>query len=284
MSRTPGDLPPGDRGGTTYARPVSPAAPDSERSSTDADRLVFDPIRAGGTLVEIVDLGRISYDDALAVQRRRRDAVVEQRTSGGGMAILLLEHDPAVVTVTRRPAAASHVLASPEMLAARGVQLRETDRGGDVTWHGPGQVVAYAILDLPRFGLRVGSHMRLLEQVVIDAIDRHGLGGRRDPGATGVWIGEGPTAAKIAAMGVRVGRGVSMHGLALNVDCDLSHFGLIVPCGLAGRPVTSLAKELAAAAPSVAEVKRGLAAAFARRLGELVVDPDGGAPGDVGRS
>jgi lipoyl(octanoyl) transferase len=241
----------------------------SSRSPTAVDRL-----RANGVEVEMVDLGRISYDEALVRQRSIRDRVLAERAAGGGMTILLLEHDPPVVTVTRRPSAASHVLASPEALAARGVELRETDRGGDVTWHGPGQVVAYAILDLPRFGLRVGSHMRLLEQVVIDTIGEHGLEGRRDPGATGVWIGEGPAAAKIAAMGVRVGRGVSMHGLALNVDCDLSHFGLIVPCGLAGRPVTSMAKALGAAPPSVAEVKRGLAAAFARRLAAL--------PGDSG--
>jgi len=240
--------------------------PDAARSSSGP--VALGTARAGDSVVEILDLGRIAYDDALARQREIRDRVLSGRGAGEGMAILLLEHDPPVVTVTRRPSAAGHVLATPEMLAAHGVERRETDRGGDVTWHGPGQVVAYAILDLPRFGLRVGSHMRLLEQVVIDTIAEHGLDGRRDPGATGVWIGEGPTAAKIAAMGVRVGRGVSMHGLALNVDCDLGHFDLIVPCGLAGRPVASMAKALGDASPSVDEVKRGLAAAFARRLRE----------------
>lgn len=248
-----------------------PNAPDSE--PRPAGGIAFDPVRTAAGVVEIVDLGRISYDDALVRQRAIRDEIVAKRDSGSGMAILLLEHDPAVVTVTRRPSAAGHVLATAEMLASRGVERRETDRGGDVTWHGPGQVVAYAMLDLPRFGLRVGSHMRMLEQVVIDAIRGHGLEGGRDPGATGVWIGEGGAAAKIAAMGVRVGRGVSMHGLALNVDCDLSHFGLIVPCGLAGRPVTSMARELGAAAPSVAEVKRDLAAAFSRRLREQADAP-----------
>lgn len=227
---------------------------------------------AAGGRVEVVDLGRISYDEALARQRAIRDRVLAERESGRGMTILLLEHDPSVVTVTRRPSAAGHVLASEAELARRGVQLRETDRGGDVTWHGPGQVVAYAMLDLPRFGLRVGSHMRLLEQVVIDAIAPHGLEGRRDPGATGVWIGEGPRAAKIAAMGVRVGRGISMHGLALNVDCDLSHFDAIVPCGLAGRPVTSIAREVGSGAPSVGEVKRAVAEAFAVRLGRPAED------------
>ncbi len=227
-------------------------------------RLVPNPIEAGMLVVE--DLGRIAYDDALALQRDARDRLLAGRDSGEPMRLFLLEHDPAVITVSRRPTAAGNVLASDVMLARHGIERRETDRGGDVTYHGPGQVVAYAILDLPRLGLRVTSHMRLLEQVVIDVIAGFGVTGRRDPTATGVWVGEALSAAKIAAMGVRVGRGVSMHGLALNVEPDLSHFGLIVPCGLVGRPVTSLARELGASCPSVAEVKAALEAAFRRRL------------------
>lgn len=243
---------------------IEPAAADSRRCDGAGPALVPAPIDPGMLVVE--DLGRISYDAALAIQREARDRLIGGRESGEPMRICLLEHDPPVITVSRRPTAAGHVLASDALLARHGIERRETDRGGDVTYHGPGQVVAYAILDLPRLGLRVTSHMRLLEQVVIDVIAGHGVIGRRDPAATGVWVGEGPAAGKIAAMGVRVGRGVSMHGLALNVEPDLSHFGLIVPCGLVGRPVTSLARELGASCPSVAEVKAALTDAFRRRL------------------
>ena len=216
--------------------------------------------------IEFEDLGRIGYDDALAIQRAARDELLAGRDRRAPMRIYLLEHDPPVITVSRRPTAAGNVLASEAILARHGIERRETDRGGDVTYHGPGQVVAYAILDLPRLGLRVTSHMRLLEQVVIDVLADHGVVGHRDPSATGVWVGDGSAAGKIAAMGVRVGRGISMHGLALNVDPDLAHFGLIVPCGLIGRPVTSLRQELGATCPSVSEVKEAVGEAFKRRL------------------
>lgn len=217
--------------------------------------------------LEVRDLGRISYDAALAVQREAHAAVLAGREGPpASMQLLLLEHDPPVVTVSRRPSSAGNVLVDAATLAHLGIERRETDRGGDVTYHGPGQVVAYAIFDLLALGLRVHDHMRMLEEAVIEAIAAHGVAGRRDATATGVWVGEGPAAAKVAAMGVRIGRGVSMHGLALNVDPDLSHFGLIVPCGLAGRPVTSLRRELGDRCPSVPEVKSALAAWFADRL------------------
>ncbi|MFZ9691525.1 MAG: lipoyl(octanoyl) transferase LipB [Phycisphaerales bacterium] len=236
----------------------------SDPAPTAAEGPVPCPIAPGDLAVE--DLGRISYDEALAIQRSARDRLFAGREAGEPMRIFLLEHDPPVITVSRRPTAAGNVLASEAALARPGIERRETDRGGDVTYHGPGQVVAYAIFDLPRLGLRVTSHMRLLEQVVIDVIEGLGVIGRRDPSATGVWVGEGPAAGKIAAMGVRVGRGISMHGLALNVDPDLSHFGLIVPCGLAGRPVTSLARELGEACPTVPQAKAALEDAFRRRM------------------
>lgn len=226
----------------------------------------FVPLPVPSSEIEFEDLGRISYDDALAIQRSTRDEVLAGRDRRAPMRVYLLEHDPPVITVSRRPTAAGNVLASEALLARHGIERRETDRGGDVTYHGPGQVVAYAILDLPRLGLRVTSHMRLLEQVVIDVIGTFGIVGHRDPSATGVWVGDGSAAGKIAAMGVRVGRGISMHGLALNVEPDLAHFGMIVPCGLVGRPVTSLRQELGATCPSVAEVKGALEAAFRRRL------------------
>ncbi|MSR29083.1 MAG: lipoyl(octanoyl) transferase [Phycisphaerales bacterium] len=213
-------------------------------------------------IVDFVDLGRISYASAYEIQRQAHERVVAARIelqsprmrgeSAG--TVYLLEHDPPVVTVSRRSGAAEHVLASPERLAQLGVELVETDRGGDVTWHGPGQVVAYLILDLNRLGLRIHGYLRLLEGAVIATVAEFGLEGRRDPSATGVWIGDG----KVCAMGVRLSRWVSMHGIALNVDPDLSQFGLIVPCGLVGRSVTSLRRELGDRCPTVDEAKSAL--------------------------
>ncbi|MDA0803072.1 MAG: lipoyl(octanoyl) transferase LipB [Planctomycetota bacterium] len=199
--------------------------------------------------MDVRDLGRIDYDSALALQRELQASVIDERVRTGEPArrgyLLLLEHDPPVVTVTKRRGAASNVLVSEQQLAARGIQLRETDRGGDVTYHGPGQLVAYVIVDINRLGVGVHGFMRLLEQAVIDTLARAGLGGERDSSATGVWVGmDGPgTGRKICALGVRFSRYVSMHGLALNVNPDLGHFDAIVPCGLKGRPVTSIAKE-----------------------------------------
>lgn len=237
--------------------------------------------------VEVRDLGRIAYADALEVQRETQAAVIAQREGDrdgeqptAPMVVYLLEHDPPVITVSRRPGAADHLVATPELLAAHGVTVAETDRGGDITYHGPGQLVAYPILDLNRLGLRVHSYMRWLEEIVIETLATYGVRGHRDVCATGVWVGgetdggeaaEAPaetpacerpkTGRKICAMGVRVARWVSMHGLALNVSTDMRHFGLIVPCGLVGRPVTSLALETAAP-PAMPEVKARMARGF----------------------
>lgn len=158
--------------------------------------------------------------------------------------IITVEHDP-VITVTKRPEARGHVLASAELLARSGVELVETDRGGDVTYHGPGQLVVYPIVDLQRTGIRLHGFMRLLEQAVMRAVADLGVHAIRDDAATGVWLPDagGRPERKICAIGIRVSRWISRHGLALNVSPDLGHFGLIVPCGLVGRPVTSLAAE-----------------------------------------
>lgn len=217
------------------------------------------------------DVGRISYSDAYALQLALHARLVAARESGGGPAsLLLLEHDPPVVTVSRRPSAAGNVLLSREALEARGVELAETDRGGDVTWHGPGQLVAYAIADLNAVGLRIHGWMRLLEQCVIGTIAHWGIAGARDESATGVWVGghDGQGGRKICALGVRVSRWCTFHGLALNVAPDLRHFDSIVPCGLVGRPVTSMEAELGGAgcAPPIAHVKRTLARACADAL------------------
>jgi lipoate-protein ligase B len=210
--------------------------------------------------LRVIDLGRIAYAEAYERQEAEAAAVLADREAGTPRigTLFLLEHDP-VVTVSRRAGAAGHVLGSPEALAALGVDVRETDRGGDVTYHGPGQLVGYAILDLNLLKLGLHEYMRLLEQSVIDAAATWGVVGERDPSATGVWVREGETSAKLCAFGVRVRRWVSMHGLGLNVAPDMNHFGLIVPCGLAGRPVTSLKALLGERCPSMDEVKRVVA-------------------------
>lgn len=220
--------------------------------------------------IEVIDLGRLGYRAAYAVQMAHHAEVLEARSAGGSPAarVLLVEHDP-VITVTRKALAGGHVLAGVEALAGLGVALEETDRGGDVTYHGPGQVVAYPIVDLNRFGLRLHAYMRLLEEAVIRVLAGYGIEGRRDPSATGVWVaGADGGEAKIAAMGVRVRRWVSLHGLALNVRPDMAHFGLIVPCGLHGRAVTSLERALGARCPSTEETRARVGAAIVSLLGE----------------
>ena len=207
------------------------------------------------------NLGRLSYAAALACQRARHQSVVEAREAGGGpMWILQVEHEPPVVTVTRRPGVAEHLLVDEARLNALGIELAETDRGGDITYHGPGQLVLYPILDLNRLGLRIHPYLRLLEEAVIRTLKVFGIRGERDPEATGVWVpaaNSGELDRKICAMGVRLSRWCSMHGLALNVEPNLEHFQLIVPCGLS-RPVTSLEQELGAKAPTLAVVREEL--------------------------
>ena len=221
--------------------------------------------------LRVVDLGRVTYADALALQRETHEQLVAGRQQRTPMTVFLLEHDPPVITVTKRVGAAAHVLAGDEMLARHRIERIETDRGGDVTYHGPGQLVAYPILDLSRLGLKVHPYVRWLEQCIIDTLAHDALAGLRDPGATGVWVGaDGVPERKIAAIGVRLSRFASLHGFALNVAPNLEHFDLIVPCGLQ-RPVTSMDAELGEAAPTLDAVKARVSAWFvgetARMLG-----------------
>ncbi|MCL4210061.1 MAG: lipoyl(octanoyl) transferase LipB [Phycisphaerales bacterium] len=188
------------------------------------------------------------------------------------MHLLLVEHDPPVITDSARKTARQPLVATPASRARAGVEVCETDRGGDITYHGPGQLVVYPILDLNTLGLRLHGYMRLLEQVVIDTLARFGIEGHRDDTATGVWVAtaehRAARNAKICAMGVRVSRWVTMHGLALNVTTNLDHFNLIIPCGLVGRGVTSMARELGEQCPSMDEVKEALASCFSARVAE----------------
>jgi lipoate-protein ligase B len=211
----------------------------------------------------VINLGRMEYERAYAEQESWVARIIEDRaraTRDHGCGVMLLVEHPPVITVSRRAGAGAHLLASPGVLAAAGVEVRETDRGGDITYHGPGQQVVYAILDLNLLNLGLHEYMRTLEQAVIDTLAGFGVTGERDAGATGVWVrGE-----KICAMGVRVRRWVSMHGLALNVTTDLSHFGFIVPCGLVGRRVTSLHALLREACPPMHSAGEALAVNLSR--------------------
>ncbi len=224
------------------------------------------------------DLGRMPYAEALAVQRDLLRRVVEARATGGDpqpMYLLLVEHAPPVITISRRRGARGHLVATDAQLAAAGVEVAETDRGGDITYHGPGQLVVYPILDLNTLGLRLHGYMRFLEKIVIDTLARWGIQGSRLEAATGVWV----HGSKICAMGVRLSRWVSMHGLALNVTTNLQHFDLIVPCGLAGRTVTSMQRELGSSCPAMAEVREVVLDRFrAAVAGAGATPPRGQAP------
>lgn len=215
-------------------------------------------------LISVLQLGTIDYATGLRLQEK----LVALRKEGQiGDVLLLLEHAP-VITLGRN-AKSANILASPELLAQRGVEVFECDRGGDVTFHGPGQLVAYPIFDLRGFPsdspnrrtLGVVEFVRRLEEVLIRTCAELGIPTTRIPGLTGVWtepstgyVGTGALTrpveqsstsdAKIAALGVHISRGVTSHGLALNVNTDLTFFNLIIPCGITSRPVTSMQREL----------------------------------------
>lgn len=211
----------------------------------------------------------MSYAEAYARQVAAVEDVVSRRETARAMigTVFFVEHEP-VVTVSRRPEAKKNLIASEEMLRAAGVEVQETDRGGDVTYHGPGQIVCYPVVDLNILNLGIHAYMRLLEQAVIDTCAEYGVECGRDAGATGVWTldADGTPASKIAACGVRVRKWVSMHGLALNVDPDMRHFQLIVPCGLVGRQVTSLKLELKEKSPPLMDVQMVLNSALTRLI------------------
>jgi len=212
--------------------------------------------------MRVIDLGIMRYRDAWARQEEAHQAVLD----GGDEQLLLVEHPP-VITFGRRPNVARNLIASDEQLAKLGVEVVQSDRGGDITFHGPGQLVAYPIVRLLEHRLSVGAYVKRLEHAVIATLADFGLEGRLDPSAVGVWVGYQQRLAKICALGVRIRRGVSMHGIALNVSTDLRYFNLIVPCGLAGRPVTSLHQLLGEAAPPMERVKAALTAQIRAAFG-----------------
>ncbi|HWY43844.1 MAG TPA: lipoyl(octanoyl) transferase LipB [Candidatus Sulfotelmatobacter sp.] len=207
-----------------------------------------------------VDLGLIPYVEAYALQKR---VVAARKLSGIEDVLLFCEH-PHVITQGRN-GKKEHMLAGENVLRQKGVEFFETSRGGDVTYHGPGQIVAYPILNLGAIRRDVVWYVRMLEEAMIRATAEFGIEAKRESGKTGIWVGEGKLGEKLGAIGVHISRWVTSHGLAYNVSTDLRNFELIVPCGIADRKVTSLEKLLGRSV-KLAEVKPKLA----KYLGEVL--------------
>ncbi|MGH7571700.1 MAG: lipoyl(octanoyl) transferase LipB [Gemmatimonadota bacterium] len=220
-----------------------------------AARLTRAPDLHAGVAVE--RRGEVPYGEAWTLQRE----LVRRRAASEILDTLLLLSHPPVVTLGKG-GTIDHLLGSKADLAGRGVEFVETDRGGDITFHGPGQIVGYAIVDLAPRDRDLHRFLRDLEEVLIQALAGFGIAAGRAAGLTGVWVGD----AKVAAMGIRVSRWITHHGFALNVDTDLSYFDLIVPCGIAGRRVTSMA-ELLGRPVERKRVEDALARAFAEVFG-----------------
>lgn len=214
--------------------------------------------------IELIELGLTSYKRALAIQedlfnkiilvkRANRQNTIQESTKNY---LLWVEHSP--VFTIGKSGKQEHLLFDKEDLKQKEIEFYATNRGGDITFHGPGQIVGYPILDLDNFFTDIHKYLRLLEETVILTLQDYGIEGARTIGQTGVWLGaESPFARKICALGVRASRWVTMHGFALNVNTDLSYFEGIIPCGIQGKGVTSMKKELGAKI-SIEEVKTKL--------------------------
>lgn len=222
------------------------------------------PMSDNSSLVTLRDVrfwrpGQVEYGRALAWQHAR----ITGLTSGSeGEAVALLEHPPVYTLGVRGKD--EHFLSAPDVLAMRGASIVRTNRGGDVTFHGPGQLVVYPILDLRTRGLGAAAYVRALEATIVEALTGFGIAGERIRGRPGVWV----DGAKLAAIGVRISRGVSSHGLALNVSTDLDWFDAIIPCGIPDIKVTSL-EYLLGQSLSMQVVEDALIEAFARVFGSL---------------
>ncbi len=222
-----------------------------------------------GTRFTLLRPGTLPYEDAWQLQQRTAEDVRD----GGDPVLILLEHPPVYTLGVRGRDA--NLLLPLDAYASRGAEVRRTDRGGDVTFHGPGQLVGYPIVDLRRHGEGPVWYVRSLEAMLIDVLSRFGIVADRSPGRPGVWVGD----AKIAAIGVRVSRGVTTHGFALNVNTDLAWFRDIVPCGLPAAGVTSM-QALTGETFAMADVEAEVIDAFARQFGaELAEEQTLGAAG-----
>ena len=201
--------------------------------------------------IQLIELGLKSYQEALAVQEKLFNQTIaikranrnQQQQTQTENYLLWVEHTP-VITLGKS-GKSEHLLLDENQLKKKGIEYYPTNRGGDITFHGPGQLVGYPILDLDNFFTDIHKYLRFLEEAIILILEEYGLKGARSDGETGVWLDVGtPFARKICAMGVKASRWVTMHGFALNINTDLSYFEYIVPCGIQGKGVTSMSKEL----------------------------------------
>jgi len=211
--------------------------------------------------IKVIDLGKQAYKPVWDLQEQQLNAIVEQKRKNRSATeptptsnyLYWVEHPP-VITLGKS-GLPKHLLLDEEQLQEKGIEFFTTNRGGDITFHGPGQLVGYPILDLENFFSDIHKYLRLLEEAIILTLEEYGLKAERSEGETGVWLDVGtPFARKICAMGVKASRWVTMHGFALNVNTDLSYFDYIVPCGIQGKAVSSLEREIKRTVP-LAEVK-----------------------------
>lgn len=219
--------------------------------------------------IQLIEMGLKSYQEALAVQEKLFNQTIaikranrnQQQQTQTENYLLWVEHTP-VITLGKS-GKSEHLLLDENQLKKKGIEYYPTNRGGDITFHGPGQLVGYPILDLDNFFTDIHKYLRFLEEAIILTLEEYGLKGARSDGETGVWLDVGtPFARKICAMGVKASRWVTMHGFALNINTDLSYFEYIVPCGIQGKAVTSVEKELGRNVP-FEEVKTKLKVHFA---------------------
>jgi lipoyl(octanoyl) transferase len=218
--------------------------------------------------IEVVDCGLRSYQPMWELQEERMSQIVAIKRANRSddtesltpNYFYWVEHPP-VITLGKS-GLPKHLLLNELQLKEKGIEFFTTNRGGDITFHGPGQIVGYPVLDLENFFTDIHKYLRLLEEVIILTLHEYGLSGERSEGETGVWLGVGsPAARKICAMGVKASRWVTIHGFALNVNTDLSYFDYIIPCGIQGKAVTSLQQELGKEIPLL-EVKEKIAKHF----------------------
>ena len=227
--------------------------------------------------MQVIDLGRLPYQQAWDLQEEAHAQVL----AGGEERLFLVEHDP-VITLGRRPGVSRNLLASDEHLARLDVQIVQSDRGGDITFHGPGQIVAYPIVRLIDHGFSVGAYVHTLERVVVETLAGLGIAAQTDRSAVGVWVDRDGRLEKICALGVRIRRGVSLHGIALNITTDLSWFNLIIPCGLPGRAVTSIQRLLGDRTPPLELVKQSLSDKILEVLHSAPSSQHSALPADAG--
>ena len=218
--------------------------------------------------VDVRDMGRIRYAEMLNIQRELFSEMTERKKRGEATeneTLFIVEHEP-VITLGRH-AHRENLLLPEEVLNARGIEVHAIERGGDITYHGPGQLVVYPLIDLEKHHLGVKDYVDILEEAVILTIAEYGIKGERVEGASGVWIGVGtPRERKICALGIKCSRFVTMHGLALNVNTEMDGFSLINPCGFTDKGVTSMRLETGRTSLSLPEV----AATLTRHLLSLL--------------